>query len=41
MEGGQLHRVGVVRPHLKQNLFKGVELATIRVHVILVHLTDR
>lgn len=41
VEGGQLHNTGVLWSHLKQNLLKGVELATLRVHVILVHLVSR
>lgn len=39
MEGGQLHRAGVLRPHLKQDFFERVELAAVGVHVVLVHLT--
>lgn len=41
MERGQLYRVGVLRAHFKQDFLKGVELTTIGIHVILVHLMDK
>lgn len=40
MERCQLHCIRVLRPHFKQDLLKRVELATVCVHVILVHLGD-
>lgn len=41
VERCQFNCFRVLRPHLKQNLLKGVELATFSVHVILVHLGVR
>lgn len=41
VEGGELHSVAVLRPHLVQNLLEGVELAALRVDVILVDLRER
>lgn len=38
VEGDQLHVVEVLRSHLIQNLFEGVELTVCRVHVVLVDL---
>lgn len=40
VEGGQFYRVGVLRPHLKQNFLKGVELIVL-VHVVLVDLKTK
>lgn len=41
MKRGQLHRVRVLRPHLEEDFFKGVELAAVGVDVVLVHLVDK
>lgn len=38
VEGRELHYVGVLGSHLKQNLLEGVKLAALCVYVILVHL---
>lgn len=40
VEGGHLHGAGILRSHLKQNLFEGVKLAALSVHVILVDLPE-
>lgn len=39
MEGGQLHRAGILWSHLKQHFLKRVE-GVILVHVILVDLKE-
>lgn len=38
VEGGQFHIVKVLRAHLIEDLFEGVELTVQRVHVVLVNL---
>ena len=38
VEGGHLHGAGELWSHLKQHFLKGVELAALCVHVVLVHL---
>lgn len=38
VERSQLYCFGILWSHLKQYLFKGVELAPLSVHIILVHL---
>ena len=41
VERHQLYSVGVLWSQLKQHLLKGMELTTLRIHIILVHLRDR
>lgn len=38
VEGGHLHCAGVLWSHLKQDLFEGVKLGALCVHIILVDL---
>lgn len=41
VERCQFHYIRVLWPHVEQNLLEGVELATLSVHIVLVHLEDK
>lgn len=41
VERCQFYSVRVLWSQLKQHLLKGMELATLRIHIILVHLEER